>query len=62
MVEQSAVNREVVGSSPTLRANMWGYSSVWESTWLASMVSRVQIPLAPPKTTVCIFHTSYKTE
>lgn len=28
MVEQAAVNRLVVGSSPAIRASLWGHSSM----------------------------------
>ncbi len=53
VVEQSAVNRSVVGSNPTCGANLescpsWSKEHDWKSCRRLKAVSRVRIPHSPP--------------
>ena len=51
MVEQSAVNREVVGSSPTIPAIFWRVVIIGSRAVLNTVVPkgfRVRIPDSPP--------------
>ncbi len=61
MVEQLAVNQQVVGSNPTQIAKFWMYSSVVERVTILSHLSEVRILLHPPVLLMCSLTRKVKT-